>query len=721
MDKVAFKMQVQDMLEAERPDVAAVLALVGEQLGEDAKSAVQAFAGLTEAVVRTKDFAGAIDCMAFFAQRSAELRGIELAQMREVVRRSANSTEEKLFVDAVGLDTAIATSIVSRLRVLTALTPGTYVNSSSWGFGVVKSLDTFYGKVIIDFNSRQNHAMTLAVAGQNLSVADEKHLMTRFTKDREGILALVQKHPAEIVRLALESYGPMSLQRLQDRLAETGIVPAADWKRFWESARKSLKSDKGRPVEIPQKRSEPLRLLEGEEDFGDRWLKAFSKQRDLKAIYEGALAIRAAKKEALPDSYRDVIAERLAFALKGAARTDWPRYAQVAALMRTMGLSTPEAQAVQAAKLLEEDEEDTLLAAFRGLPARDVKAVVAFLLEADPEKSAGHKQAILDRLPRYNGVALGAVLDALKGDEETGDRIRSLLASQGAPEPTLVVWALRNRAAAEAWKVPALNDLAKQAIYIIEQRLSGEELKMRNVLQGFFDSQKWIESLCDELSAEERQILFERIQASHAWDPSSQRTILVRMARRDPSLNALRRAVKAQQEVQHLTSRRSLAAFRLAYDHLINVEIPANSRDIATARSYGDLRENAEYQFARDHQRLLLSRQDEMDRTLRLVKPTDFAGVACDVAAMGTRVTVETPRGVATYTILGELDRDEALNIISCRSRLADALMGKKPGETVALPDERGTVEGVLKAVEPLDDAVKAWLAAIPAVYVPNA
>ena len=116
-----------------------------------------------------------------------------------------------------------------------------------------------------------------------------------------------------------------------------------------------------------------------------------------------------------------------------------------------------------------------------------------------------------------------------------------------------------------------------------------------------------------------------------------------------------------------------------------------------------------------------MGRQDEMDRTLKLLKPTDFAGVSCETAEPGTRVTIETAKGRATYTILGELDRDEQLNIISSRSRLAAALLGHKPGDKVELPAERGTESGTLVAVEPLDDAVKAWLAAIPTQYEPNA
>ncbi len=718
MDKVAFGMQVQDLLEAEVLDSEAVVRLVGEQLSVDAKGAIRAFIALTESVVKAKSLKGAIACMAFYAAHREELKGIDLVQMREVVRRSAATADEKRFVDSIGLNTAIASAIVQRLSVLLALEPGVYVSSASWGFGQVQSLDSFYGKVIIDFEGKKNHAMSLTVAGQNLSIADDSHIMTRYLKNREEIVELAKKHPAELVRLMLQSYGPMPIQRLSDRLTAIGLVPAANWKSFWESARRGLKADKAHPVEIPTKRMEPIRLLDAEEDFGEKWLKAFAKERDIKAIYEGVLAFIAEKKsEIIPDSYRATFTNRLNFALKGADRVDFARYAQVAVLLRRVQLSSEEEQAAQAATLLEQDEQDNLLLALRGLSARDVAAAVSFILAVRPEGKA----LILAHLPQMNSVSLGATLGAMAGDAEAGEAVRKLLARRANPVPTLVVWALRNRPAAEAWQVPAINELVTQAIHLVEQRLTGEELKMRNVLQAFFDSAAWLEKICQELSAFDRQVMFERIQASNAWETTSQRNILIRMVRFDPALAALRRAVKAQQEHQHLTSQRSLAAFRLAYDHLVNVEIPKNTRDIATARSYGDLRENAEYQFAKDHQRVLFSKQDEMDRTLRLLKVTDFANVSCETAEMGTRVTVESAQGKVSYTILGELDRDEALNIISCRSRLAIALMGQKVGATVELPAERGTIAATILAIEPLSDEVKAWLAAVPTVYEPNA
>lgn len=734
MDRKEFQMQIQNLLEAETIDVAAVTTLIRAQLADDAKAALQAFTMLIETLAEKKSLAGAVDCVAFYDANNAQLTGFDLNQMRDLVRRCAATDADKLLVDSIGLNTALASAIVRRLSVLLALKPGAYVNSQSWGFGQVQQIDAFAGKVIIDFNGKKGHPMSLTVASQNLTVAAEDHLMALYMKDPEAIRNLAEKHPGDLVRLAIQSYGEMSVVRLADRLAETKLVTPENWKKFWDSARRSLKNAASNKseieikiagntitieaglVEIPTKRTDPIRLLEAEEDFGDKWLARFAKQRDIKAIYDGVLAFIEAKQNTIPDSSaKDTIKKRLNFALKGADRTDFPRYAQIAILMRNYDLSTEAEQQAQAATIVECDEEDNLLLTMKGLPARDVKALASFLVAVMPESKA----ILLDHLTAYNSTALSAVLEAMKGDPEATAAVRSLLACQAAPVPTVVVWALRNTD--DGWKLPPLNDLVTQAIHIVEQRLSGESLKMRNTLQGFFDNKKWLEDICSKLTAFERQMMFERIQASTAWEAASQRSILVRMVKEDSKLAQFRRQVKAQVEQEHLTSMRSLTALKLAYDYLVNTEIPKNTQDIATARSFGDLRENSEYQYAKDQQRMLISRQSEMARRLQMLTASDFANVSCDTVKPGTRVTVKTAAGEMTYSILGELDSDETLNIISSRTRLAMALIDNGVNATVTIPTEKGTTEATITAIEPLDAAVQAWLADVPTSHEPNA
>ena len=78
----------------------------------------------------------------------------------------------------------------------------------------------------------------------------------------------------------------------------------------------------------------------------------------------------------------------------------------------------------------------------------------------------------------------------------------------------------------------------------------------------------------------------------------------------------------------------------------------------------------------------------------------------------GTTVALETASGEAKrYTILGEWDNDLEKGIISNKTRLAENLLGKKPGDSVEITDAEGVASTAkIVAVEPISDDVHAWI-----------
>ena len=111
-----------------------------------------------------------------------------------------------------------------------------------------------------------------------------------------------------------------------------------------------------------------------------------------------------------------------------------------------------------------------------------------------------------------------------------------------------------------------------------------------------------------QLSPADQILFFESFQASIAWDPSTHHLIVVRMTHIAPDLAG--RQVKKEEapKLERITSMRSYAERKAAYQKLVNVDMPENTRRIESARSYGDLSENAEYQYAKDEQRALLQK-----------------------------------------------------------------------------------------------------------------
>ena len=336
---------------------------------------------------------------------------------------------------------------------------------------------------------------------------------------------------------------------------------------------------------------------------------------------------------------------------------------------------------------------------------------------------------------------LSETLAFFRGDADCGEAVAKLLRQPTAPATlvTLILGrhdsheefyrerrAFDGRAAVpgeekkpKGWEcLPDFITLLTHAIALGEGKQGGETLRMQNVIRRLFADQKWLEGIFRQLQPADQALFFERFQASIAWDPSTHHMIVVRMTHIVPEL--AERQVKKEEaaQVARITSLRSYAERQAAYEKLVKVEIPANTKRIEFAKSYGDLSENAEYQYAKDEQRALMQKESLLQKDLNEVKAVNFADVVEPAAACpGSMVTITTGDGAErVYTILGEWDNDLARNVISNKTKLAQNMLGKKAGDTFDLPDAEGRVStATIKAVSALTDEMRAWLAETPA------
>ncbi len=130
-------------------------------------------------------------------------------------------------------------------------------------------------------------------------------------------------------------------------------------------------------------------------------------------------------------------------------------------------------------------------------------------------------------------------------------------------------------------------------------------------------------------------------------------------------------------------------------DRLKSVDRPKVIKDIAEARAHGDLKENAEYHAAKEHQSFVEGRILELEGQLSRAEIIDFRGQAIDQVRIGAFVSlvdVETEEE-KKLRIVGDLEADIQKDRVSLSSPLAKALLGKKTGEVVEFRAPKGTVE----------------------------
>ncbi|MBF0104073.1 MAG: transcription elongation factor GreA [Deltaproteobacteria bacterium] len=127
--------------------------------------------------------------------------------------------------------------------------------------------------------------------------------------------------------------------------------------------------------------------------------------------------------------------------------------------------------------------------------------------------------------------------------------------------------------------------------------------------------------------------------------------------------------------------------------HLKSVVRPKNIQDIETARSYGDLSENAEYHAAKEKQghiaaqiarlETMLSQSEVIDS--KHIKPTDKIIFSATV----TLYDVDSAEEV-TYKIVGDDEGNVKEGKIGISSPLARGLIGKSAGDEVAVKTPKG-------------------------------
>ncbi len=126
------------------------------------------------------------------------------------------------------------------------------------------------------------------------------------------------------------------------------------------------------------------------------------------------------------------------------------------------------------------------------------------------------------------------------------------------------------------------------------------------------------------------------------------------------------------------------------------------SKQLEHARSLGDLRENAEYDAAKDAQAHLEKRIAELEYSLSNASLIDEERIDKDKVLIGAKITIidlDTQREFA-YTLVSQEEADFSQNKISTSSPIGKTLLGHKKDEVVEIKIPKGTVKYKILKIE---------------------
>jgi len=125
------------------------------------------------------------------------------------------------------------------------------------------------------------------------------------------------------------------------------------------------------------------------------------------------------------------------------------------------------------------------------------------------------------------------------------------------------------------------------------------------------------------------------------------------------------------------------------------VDRPAASRAIAEAREKGDLKENAEYDAAKEAQGMLEARIKQLEGIIANAKIVDPTTIDTSKVSVLTKVTITNmaTKKVMTYQIVGQKEADLKAGKISASSPIGSGLLGKTVGEVAEITTPTGIMK----------------------------
>jgi transcription elongation factor GreA len=576
---------------------------------------------------------------------------------------------------------------------LEAMKPGAYVVHRSWGFGQIKSYDDTTNRLVIDFKGKRSHAMDPAFCLATMEVLPENHLLVRKETEPKKIAELIADNPAQLIVEALESYPNKATTAIDLEITLSQVVGEEKFKKWWGDARKAVAKDPR--VAVPEKKTECYILREtpvsAEDEIFDQFNGTRSARRKISLAEDYASA--SSHKEA--NANLSEILKGVADAVKDSNQLD--------SAERLYGAAVRDRIAKMAGVPADYDpSQASLVANLRDLAPIAEKIPVQFqghFLELIKETHPIECRDIVFNLLKVSqGKFTTECINFLVENGYSDDLASTLKrwqTEQNLRAPVLL-WIVKNRHSKKFAKL--LNDLISPRLlsaiffaidYEALQAASARRIPLGDILS---DDTELIADLLSTADPETARDLANTLLLNQGFEELTKKSLLARFIKIFPNIQSLVAADAEGKEEQLLVSRKSFERRREEYEAIVSRKIPENSKAIAAAREHGDLRENSEYKMAKQDQLVLMAQKSQLERELARARVTDFKDAVADQVGVGTVVEVRPPSGEPTkYTILGAWDGDPEQQVISYKTPLGAALLGKRPGDTVKV--KTGTAE----------------------------
>ena len=584
------------------------------------------------------------------------------------------------------------------LDALEQLTESGYCTHRTWGLGKITTVDTVLLRFLIDFPDREGHSMDLGFAAKTLTPLAKDHVLVKVATDLQGLQEMAAVNHVDLIKLVLKSYGgSATAAQIQEALVPDVI--GDDWRKWWEAVRKEIKKDGH--FRVPVKKSEPIEFNEEVVSLQARLLGDMQEARGLKAKLVVASEILKSQDdlENVTEAYQlamNLLDHEIPNYLKNQPELVLDAIFARNDMRKALRVEPAEGQIEDQAVW---DMVSDLPAFMDALPATRNKPALNSYKSHHPES---WENDLIELLNQSQMKLAGDVVQLFEdaGQQELIWETIKKLVNQHQASSELMLWLGKSRSDdhADVYGPEVFRAMitAMERDQFNEKRTS----RLNDFIMGDLDL---LPELIAKADLEVVKDLTRALQFSSCFDDMDKRSLLGRIVKIYPAIQALISGeATASEDRGLLVSWDSLLRRRGEYTELVQKKIPENSKEIAVARSYGDLRENHEYKAAKEMQKILMKRKAELELDLTRARGTDFAEVNTATVNPGTLVRVNelSQNRNENFTILGAWDSDPESGIISYLSPFAKHLIGKSVGEEVDMEQDGQTRRYRIESIE---------------------
>jgi len=571
-----------------------------------------------------------------------------------------------------------------------AFDKGNFVYHRTWGVGRIASIA---GDVIkIDFSKERGRSMSLKMAVEALKTLSKNHIwVLKATKKKEELRERIKDKDENIIwalKTIIKSFdNACDMKKIKIELSPA-ILTAGEWSTWSSRARDILKSNPD--FEVNPDNSDVFKVLDRPVSVTVKLHNEFTAQSD---FYDKAAAIRDYINNKNTSADSELFAEMLKYF------TDYLRAGNNAEYSVASYLLIKELSANKNYSHLKSEIKTGFAEVFSGIKAvpalfknlKDVKLKTEFLND------------IKLYIPEWPDIyiklfSVSQVLSIPEQLEEAGlkNKLSDLCVEcfdHFRENREAVVWIYKN-ARDKDWFKNADIGTEKQLITLINilnityrdienNKETSENRKINKLVHNILFKEGELASFIDKNDEDAIIRIFTFINGVKDLDPQDKQNLRLRILDKFPDFKFLGVTEKKEVSMGLLVTHAMYEEKKRQLEHINNIEIPANSKEIEYALSLGDLRENAEYKAAKEKQEQLKNQVSKLNEEFEKAQLFDRNSINTSKVSFGTKVSLfnETENKHEEYTILGPWESDPNNNIISYLSPFGSAILKKTEGE----------------------------------------